>query len=173
MPQPTRSITILDPADDSLVGRLDLATSAEVEAAVGAAVKAAPEWARTAPAERSALVLAIADRIAGAAAGLATLTTREMGKPLADARGGVDAGVSTLRQYAELGPLHRGRALQGSWDATDLMVPARAASSPPSPRGTTRSPYHAASSARPWSPGTRWCSSPRSAPRTPGWSSPG
>src|SRR3954452_13362433 len=46
-----------------------------------------------------------------------------MGKPIADARGGVAAGISTLRQYAELGPLHRGRALQGSWDATDLMVP--------------------------------------------------
>ena len=46
-----------------------------------------------------------------------------MGKPLADARGGVDAGVGTLRQYAELGPLHRGRSLQGAWDATDLMVP--------------------------------------------------
>ena len=26
-------------------------------------------------------------------------------------------------QYAELGPLHRGRTLHGSWDATDLMVP--------------------------------------------------
>jgi succinate-semialdehyde dehydrogenase/glutarate-semialdehyde dehydrogenase len=51
------------------------------------------------------------------------LTAREMGKPLADARGGVDAGIASLRQYAELGPLHRGRSLQGAWDATDLMVP--------------------------------------------------
>jgi acyl-CoA reductase-like NAD-dependent aldehyde dehydrogenase len=123
VPAPTRSITILDPADGSPVGELDLAGRAEVEAAVGAAVKAAPEWARTAPAERAAAVHAAADRVAEAADDLAQLTTREMGKPLADARGGVDAGVSTLRQYAELGPLHRGRSLQGSWDATDLMVP--------------------------------------------------
>ncbi|WP_242660672.1 aldehyde dehydrogenase family protein, partial [Mycobacterium kubicae] len=35
---------------------------------------------------------------------------------------GVDSGVDTLRQYAELGPLHRGRSLQGNWDATDLMI---------------------------------------------------
>ncbi len=119
----TRTLTILDPADGSLVGRLDLATGAEVEAAVGNAVKAAPDWSRTAPADRAALVHAAADRVAGAADELARLTTREMGKPLADARGGVDAGVSTLRQYAELGPVHRGRSLQGSWDATDLMVP--------------------------------------------------
>jgi acyl-CoA reductase-like NAD-dependent aldehyde dehydrogenase len=120
---PTRTLTILDPADGSLVGELDLATRAEVEAAVGSAAKAAPDWARTAPAERAALVLASADRVAAAADELARLTTREMGKPLADARGGVEAGVSTLRQYAELGPLHWGRSLQGSWDATDLMVP--------------------------------------------------
>jgi succinate-semialdehyde dehydrogenase/glutarate-semialdehyde dehydrogenase len=115
-------VTILDPADGSVVGELDLATAAEVEAAVGAASKAAPEWARTAPAERAAMLHAAADRVAARADELARLTTREMGKPLDDARGGVDAGVSTLRQYAELGPLHRGRSLQGGWDATDLMV---------------------------------------------------
>jgi succinate-semialdehyde dehydrogenase/glutarate-semialdehyde dehydrogenase len=120
--QTSTTLSILDPADGSLVGELDVATPAEVEAAVGAAAKAAPEWARTAPAERAARVHVAADRVAAAADDLALLTTREMGKPLGDARGGVDAGVSTLRQYAELGPLHRGRSLQGSWDATDLMV---------------------------------------------------
>ena len=33
-----------------------------------------------------------------------------MGKPIGDARGGVEAGIGTLRQYAELGPMHRGRS---------------------------------------------------------------
>ncbi len=116
-------LSILDPADGALVGELDLATRSEVESAVCSAVKSAPEWARTAPADRAAMVSAAADRVAAAADRLAELTTREMGKPAADARGGVDAGVGTLRQYAELGPVHRGRSLQGSWDATDLMVP--------------------------------------------------
>jgi succinate-semialdehyde dehydrogenase/glutarate-semialdehyde dehydrogenase len=120
---PKKTLTILDPADGSLVGELDLASATEVEAAVDAAVKAAPEWARTSPADRAARVHEAADRLAAAADRLAELTTREMGKPLADARGGVDAGVGTLRQYAELGPVHRGRSLQGSWDSTDLMVP--------------------------------------------------
>ena len=48
--------------------------------------------------------------------------TREGGKPLADSLGGVEAGIGAIEQYAELGPLHRGRALQGGWDAADLMV---------------------------------------------------
>jgi len=116
-------LSILDPADGSLVGELELAKRSEVDNAVCAAVKAAPDWARTPPAERAARVAAAADRLAEAADRLAELTTGEMGKPLADARGGVDAGIGTLRQYAELGPLHRGRSLQGSWEATDLMVP--------------------------------------------------
>jgi acyl-CoA reductase-like NAD-dependent aldehyde dehydrogenase len=117
------TLTILDPADGSVVGELEVGGAAEVQAALGSAVKAAPEWRRTAPADRAAMVHAAADRVAAAADELALLTTREMGKPIEDARGGVAAGVSTLRQYAELGPLHRGRSLQGSWDSTDLMVP--------------------------------------------------
>lgn len=122
MPRST-TVIVHDPADGSLVGELDLATPADVETAVGSAAKSAREWARTAPAERAAAVHACADRVAAAREDLALLTTREMGKPIDDARGGVDAGVGTLRQYAELGPLHRGRSLQGDWAATDLMVP--------------------------------------------------
>ena len=123
MPEPaSRVLSILDPADGSPVGELEPAGSADGQAAVCATVKSAPEWARTSPAERAARVSAAADRVAAAADRLAELTTREMGKPIGDARGGVDAGVGTLRQYAELGPLHRGRSLQGSWEATDVMV---------------------------------------------------
>jgi acyl-CoA reductase-like NAD-dependent aldehyde dehydrogenase len=32
------------------------------------------------------------------------------------------AGIGSLETYAELAPLHRGRSLQGSWSATDVMV---------------------------------------------------
>ena len=115
-------LTILDPADGSLVGEVAVATTEQIDAAVASAQKASHEWARTAPAERAAMVASAARRVADAADELALLTTREMGKPLGDARGGVDAGVGTLEQYAQLGPLHRGRSLMGAWQATDLMV---------------------------------------------------
>jgi acyl-CoA reductase-like NAD-dependent aldehyde dehydrogenase len=111
-----------DPADDSLIGRVPVAGVPASGDAVRAARKAAPDWARTSPAARAAALHAIADAVAEQAEELAWLTTREMGKPLDDARGGVDAGIGTLRQYAELGPLHRGRTLAGDWSATDLMV---------------------------------------------------
>jgi succinate-semialdehyde dehydrogenase/glutarate-semialdehyde dehydrogenase len=113
---------VLDPADDTVVGTVPVADAALVGTAVDAARKAQQAWARTAPGDRAAAVARAAARVRAAADDLAGMTTREMGKPVEDARGGVDAGASTLVQYAELGPLHRGRSLQGGWDATDLMV---------------------------------------------------
>jgi acyl-CoA reductase-like NAD-dependent aldehyde dehydrogenase len=117
-----RELTVCDPATGMPVTTVKTASAAECVAAVRAARAAAPAWARTPPAERGAALRTAADAVAAAAAELAELTCRETGKPLLDARGGVDAAVATLRQYAELGPLHRGRSLQGGWDATDLMV---------------------------------------------------
>jgi succinate-semialdehyde dehydrogenase/glutarate-semialdehyde dehydrogenase len=111
-----------DPADDSLVGRVPVVSLPAIVDAVRAARRAAGPWSRTAPAQRATILHRIAEAVEANAEELAWLTTREMGKPLGDARGGVDAGVGTLRQYAELGPLHRGRTLAGDWDATDLMV---------------------------------------------------
>lgn len=119
---PRRTFTVCDPGDGTVVGEVPVATAAEVATAVGAAAKAAEGWRRTDPAARGALVKDAAHRLREQRGRLAELTTSEMGKPLDDAAGGVDAAIGTLEQYAELGPLHRGRSLAGGWDATDLMV---------------------------------------------------
>jgi succinate-semialdehyde dehydrogenase/glutarate-semialdehyde dehydrogenase len=115
-----RVLPVSDPATGAVIAGVPAADELTVAAAVRAAAFAARAWARTHPTERAAAVAAWADRIAAARAGLAGLQTLEGGKPLADSAGGIDAGVATLRQYAQLGPLHRGHALQGAWDVTDL-----------------------------------------------------
>ncbi|MDP4333695.1 aldehyde dehydrogenase family protein, partial [Curtobacterium sp. A7_M15] len=84
---------------------------------------AAPAWARTAPAERGALLHAAAEHVRAHAQELADLNTRETGKVPGDAIGGVEAGIGTLVQYAELGPVHRGEALRGAFGAADWAVP--------------------------------------------------
>src|SRR4051812_31271863 len=117
-----RVLTVDDPADGSRVVEVPVATKEAVVAAVAAARAAFPGWAATAPGERGAALNRAADAVADRAEELARLVTREMGKPLDDARGGVAAGIDTLRQYAQLGPAHRGRSLAGNHDATDLMV---------------------------------------------------
>ncbi|GAT66667.1 succinate-semialdehyde dehydrogenase [Planomonospora sphaerica] len=118
----TGTIAVDDPATGERVGACPRGCAEDVETAVRSARAAAPGWARVAPAERGALLRRAAARVREHADELARLVTAEMGKPLADARGGVEAGAGTLEQYAELGPLHGGRSLQGGWGATDLMV---------------------------------------------------
>src|SRR5689334_25042156 len=100
-----------------------MATRRECEEALARARRAAGGWARTSADERAAALHAAAGAVRDAADELAALNERETGKSREDARGGVEAGVGTLVQYAELGRVHRGRSLHGRWEATDLMVP--------------------------------------------------
>jgi succinate-semialdehyde dehydrogenase/glutarate-semialdehyde dehydrogenase len=115
-------VEVRDPADGCAVTVLPMSSQTEVAAAVAVARAALPSWAATAAAERADAVGRAADAVAAHADELARLNTREMGRPEREARAGVAAGVATLRQYAQLGPTHRGRSLAGSSDAFDLMV---------------------------------------------------
>jgi acyl-CoA reductase-like NAD-dependent aldehyde dehydrogenase len=112
-------LVVHDPATGEVVGRLACSDAQSLVATAGAAQ---PAWERTSPGDRSARLRAGARRLRAAVDEIALLQTREGGKPLADSRGGVEAGIGAMEQYAELGPLHRGRALQGQWGATDVMV---------------------------------------------------
>lgn len=117
------TLTVLDPRTGDVVSRVPIADASACDEAVKRARAAAPAWARTPAAERAAALTAAAAAVRAAADELAELNERETGKLRADAAGGVEAGAGTLVQYAELGPLHRGRSLHGGWSATDLMVP--------------------------------------------------
>jgi betaine-aldehyde dehydrogenase len=98
-------------------------TASGVDAAVAAARRSQPEWSRTPAARRAAAVHAAAAAVRRHAGELAKLQEAETGRPRDEALGGIAAGADTLDQYAELGPVHRGRSLHGDWEATDLMVP--------------------------------------------------
>ncbi len=116
-------LTVLDPRTGDTVARVPIADDTACDEAVTRARAAVPGWSRTPAAERAAGLHAAADAVQAVADELAGLNERETGKTRDDSLGGVQAGVATLRQYAELGPLHRGRSLHGDWAATDLMVP--------------------------------------------------
>ncbi|WFE39579.1 aldehyde dehydrogenase family protein [Micromonospora sp. WMMD998] len=116
-------LVVHDPADGTPVTRAPVASADEVAKAVEAARGVAAEWAATAPAERAAALHRAADAVEAAAEELAGATTAEMGKPLDDARGGVAAGIGTLRQYAELALVRGGRTLHGGHAALDFMAP--------------------------------------------------
>ncbi|HEX2286867.1 MAG TPA: aldehyde dehydrogenase family protein [Mycobacterium sp.] len=116
-------MAIVDPRTGDPVARIPIADPSTCDDAVARARAASTGWARTPAVERAAALTAAATAVRAAADELAELNERETGKLREDALGGVDAGAGTLTQYAELGPLHRGRSLHGNWAATDLMIP--------------------------------------------------
>ncbi|GGA55309.1 succinate-semialdehyde dehydrogenase [Pseudoclavibacter endophyticus] len=113
---------MLNPHDGTLVGSLPCAGEDEIRGALTAARSAASDWARTDPEERGRMLRAAAEALVQHATELAELNTRETGKLAQEALGGVMAGVGTLRQYAELGPVHRGHSLRGGVLAADWTV---------------------------------------------------
>lgn len=118
----TGQMVIMDPATGEQVGSLPIAGPEEAHRALAAARTAAADWAATSPAERGQLLHRAAQALEDAAEELAELNRRETGKPLQDSLGGVQAGAATLRQYAELGPVHRGHSLCGDQLATNYTV---------------------------------------------------
>jgi acyl-CoA reductase-like NAD-dependent aldehyde dehydrogenase len=117
-----RTLTVSNPMTGGPVTTVRVSSEADVAAAVKASRDAAAGWARTAPAARAAALHAAANAVEAAADELAELMNQEMGKPVGGARDSIGAGVGTLRQYAELGPAHRGRSLAGNDEAIDLMA---------------------------------------------------
>jgi succinate-semialdehyde dehydrogenase/glutarate-semialdehyde dehydrogenase len=115
-------LTVLNPRDGAAVTTVTVAAEADVAAAVKAARDATAGWGRTPAGARAAALHAAADAVEAAADELAEIMNAEMGKPVDGAKDSIGAGVGTLRQYAELGPTHRGRALAGNDEAIDLMA---------------------------------------------------
>jgi acyl-CoA reductase-like NAD-dependent aldehyde dehydrogenase len=116
-------LAVRSPLDGEVLEHIAVPDVADCARVVVEARQAQPEWARTAPARRAELLHAAADAVRAHADRLADCHHRETGRTRADARGGALAGADTLRQYAELGPTHRGRSLLGGWSATDFAVP--------------------------------------------------
>ncbi len=76
---------ILDPATGRSIAEVPEASAQQVDAAVAAADKAAAAWARTAPKDRAAMLLKLADRIEADGTAFAKLESDNTGKPLAAA----------------------------------------------------------------------------------------
>ncbi len=73
--------TILNPKTEETIIELPEAAPDQVHWAVDAASRAFKTWSRTTPAERSALILKLADRIEAEAEDFATLEALNCGKP--------------------------------------------------------------------------------------------
>ena len=92
---------VLNPRTGALILDVAEASTAQVDRAVAAARKAFDGWSRTTPAERSAALLRIADRIESEAEGFAALEALNCGKPINAARSDeIPAIVDCYRFFA-------------------------------------------------------------------------
>jgi aminobutyraldehyde dehydrogenase len=74
---------VLDPATGEVLAQVPEASQAQIQAAVKAAEKAFPGWARTPPKDRATALLKLADAVEAKGAELARLESRNCGKPYA------------------------------------------------------------------------------------------
>lgn len=96
-----RLLAVDDPATGDQLCRVADASPADAQRALDAAMAAQPAWARTAPRERSDILRRAFDLILARAEDLALLMTREMGKPLTEARGEVRYAAEFFRWFSE------------------------------------------------------------------------
>lgn len=92
---------VTNPATGELVASYPTDTDAQILAAVDAAAAAATSWRAVPLAERTALLHRIADLYVERTDALAAIVTREMGKPIAQARGEMQIVEAIFRYYAE------------------------------------------------------------------------
>ena len=95
------SLPVLDKATGIEIAKVADLGQAETRAAIEAAHRAMPAWAKLTGKERSAILRRWFDLIVAHADELALLLTREQGKPLAEARGEIMYGASFVEFFAE------------------------------------------------------------------------
>jgi succinate-semialdehyde dehydrogenase/glutarate-semialdehyde dehydrogenase len=95
------SVVTLNPATGEPLAEYAVFTDSEVDAALASADRAQHEWAARPIAERAVVLRRIAGILRGEIDGLALLITREMGKPLVEARAEVEKCATTCDYYAD------------------------------------------------------------------------
>lgn len=91
---------IVDPATEEVIATVPKSTAADVDRAVNAARDALGDWSETTPAERSTMLLRLADAVEANADELIRLESRNVGKPMAVASSELPVVVDNLRFLA-------------------------------------------------------------------------
>lgn len=99
----THAISI-NPATGEQIGHYPFESASALQAALSRAAAGFRVWRSTAVAQRSQLLIALAQALRGNAAAMANMITLEMGKPITQARGEIEKCAQLCEWYAEHGP---------------------------------------------------------------------
>jgi succinate-semialdehyde dehydrogenase/glutarate-semialdehyde dehydrogenase len=106
-------LPIIDPATENPVGRVALASAADVDAAVAAADRAFADWARLPAHERGAIIKRAAELLAERSESVARTLSLEGGKTTPEAHAELARAVETLAWNGEEAGRVEGRLLPG------------------------------------------------------------
>ncbi|HZF15386.1 MAG TPA: aldehyde dehydrogenase family protein [Steroidobacteraceae bacterium] len=97
-----QTLDVVNPATGKTFVTCPRADIAQLNEAVAAAKAAFPAWSRKSWADRTGLVLKLADALEGRLEEFAELLTREQGKPLAHAKYEIGGAVAMIRAFAAM-----------------------------------------------------------------------
>jgi succinate-semialdehyde dehydrogenase / glutarate-semialdehyde dehydrogenase len=106
-----RTIDIINPATEEVLGRLAHASTADLDEAVQAAAAGFAVWRKVSAYERSKIMRKAADLVRERSESIARLMTQEQGKPLAEARIEVLGSADVIDWFAEEGRRAYGRVI--------------------------------------------------------------
>ncbi|KGA14194.1 hypothetical protein GM50_20490 [freshwater metagenome] len=95
------TLEVTDPSDGSVIAKVATAGDAQIEAALAAAHRAAPAWAKTAPRVRAEMLRKAFELMIQEADYLAELISKENGKAITDAKGEVAYAAEFFRWFSE------------------------------------------------------------------------
>ena len=105
------SLPVENPYTEAELATVGLPSEEQIDAAIGAARKAARAWAATPAVERAELLHEVANRLRARTDELAELMTQEGGKPLVENSDEVGWTAAAFDYYAELGRNFAGRVI--------------------------------------------------------------
>lgn len=118
----TEQVAVVNPATGEQVALVPDSGEDDVDRAVRAASAARRGWRRTNPFERAAFLHAIGDQVHASVDAVATAITREMGKPLDEARGEVRKAADAFHYYAEETTRTFGQTIPNAQDGFTSLV---------------------------------------------------
>ena len=105
------TLTVLNPATEEPIAELEQAGVEEADEAVARARAAYPAWRAVAPADRARLLRRLAELVEENAEELAQIESRNVGKPIAGARGEVGMVANVFHFYAGAVDKHFGETI--------------------------------------------------------------
>lgn len=117
-----KTFDVKNPATGEVIATVAKGSTADTEAAIEAAQAAFGPWSRLTAKERYAYLKKTADILRARTEEIAVLITREMGKPVAEARGEIGLAIDYLDWYAEEGKRIYGDTIPASAPNKRLLV---------------------------------------------------